>query len=115
MSYGMLAIIVILIAAVLGMIIMAWNYTRKSKQRSAARQAKTQPVVQSLYSSDLMKRALITRLNDGRFKVLSQHYSEKIIDVRGEVAGWQSQPKQPILETLAGAVEIAEDWVHADD
>jgi hypothetical protein len=110
-----MAIIAIYLISVLVMIILAWSYARNSKQGSAGTHIKTQPVVQRFYSSDLMKRAFIIRRNNGRYKVVFQQYSEKIIDVRGEVAGWQSLPDEPIVDSLVRAVEIAEEWVHAED
>ncbi len=114
MSPGIFAILVILIIAVLAIVLVAWFYSRPSKSTPAEMEAKTQPIVQSLYSAILRKRSLIIRQNDGRYKVVNQGYSERVVDLRGEVDGWQSLPKQPVTESLASAVEIAQKWVHTD-
>ena len=47
--------------------------------------------------------------------MVCQRYSDKVINSRGDVTGWWSLPEKPVSETLAGAVEIAEGWVHAED
>jgi hypothetical protein len=50
--------------------------------------------------------------NDDRYKVIYQQYSDKIINQRGEIVGWQTQPEKTITDSLSSAVEIAQEWVH---
>ena len=114
-TYGIIAVLVILIVAVLVLVLLAW-YLRSSSGRSSAKtNIKTQPVVQRFVSSDLRKRAFVVQLNTGGYRVVCQRYSDKVINSRGDVTGWWSLPEKPVSETLAGAVEIAEGWVHAED
>lgn len=115
MTYGILALLIILIVAVLAMIALTWYLMPSSKQPPAKTDVKTQPIVQRFISSDLKKRAFIIRLNEGGFKVVYQRYSDKVINLGGEVAGWQSLPDKPVTDSLASAVEIAQSWVHAEE
>lgn len=111
MVNGIVIILIILIVAVLAIIIVTWLISRSSSQPSGSEDIKTQPVVQRFYTSDLKKRSFIVRQNDGRYRVVFQHHSEKVINLRGEIAGWQSQPTQPITDSLASAVVIAQRWI----
>ena len=117
LTYGMLAILIILIVAVLAMVLMAWYLMSSAKRPSpsAKTDVKTQPIVQRFISNDLKKRAFIIQLNEGGYKVIYQRYSDEVISLGGEVAGWHSLPKKPITDSLASAVEIAQSWVHADN
>jgi hypothetical protein len=116
LTYGTLAILVILIIAILAIVVIAWKLMPSSnKPTSSKTDVITQPIVQRFVSSDLKKRAFIVRLNDGGFKVIYQRYSNEVIDLGGEVAGWQSLPNKPVTDSLADAVEIAQGWVHAGD
>ena len=110
LTYGILVVLVILIVVVL-----AWLFTPRSKQASAKADVKTQPIVQRFISSDLKKRAFIVRLNEGGYKVIYQRYSNEVVTLGGEVAGWQTLPEKPVNDSLADAVEIAQSWVHAKD
>jgi hypothetical protein len=101
-TYVIVAVFIILIAAVLAIVLIAWN-------------VKTQPMVQRFISGDLKKRAFVVRQNEGGFKVIYQRYSNEVINVRGDVAGWQALPEKPVTESLANAVEIAQSWAHAED
>ena len=88
---------------------------RQSSSTAAKSDVKTQPIVQRFYSSDLKKRAFIVHQNDGRYKVGYQRHSDKVINLRGEIAGWQTQPEKPTTDSLASAVEVAQSWVQAED
>jgi hypothetical protein len=113
--YLILAILVILAVAALAMILLAWFLKPRSQTGSATTDVKTQPVVQRFVSSDLKKRAFVIRLNEGGFKVIYQRYSEEVISRGGEVAGWQALLEKPVTESMASAIEIAQNWVHAED
>jgi len=113
--YGIIAILVILVVVVLAIVGVAWYLMASSKRPSAKTNVKTQPVVQRFVSSDLKKRAFVVRLNKGGFRVVYQRYSEEVIDLRGDVAGWYSLPDKPVTDSLASAVEIAQSWVHPED
>jgi hypothetical protein len=117
LTYEILAILIILIVAVLAMVLVAWYLMSSSKRPSpsAKTDVKTQPIVQRFVSNDLKKRAFIIQLNEGGYKVVYQRYSDEVINLGGEVAGWQALSKKPITDSLASAVEIAQSWVHADD
>jgi hypothetical protein len=117
LTYGILAILIILIVAVLALVLVAWYLMSSSKQPSPAAKTdvKTQPIVQRFVSNDLKKRAFVIQLNDGGYKVVYQRYSDEVISLGGEVVGWQALPKKPVTDSLASAVEIAQSWVHADD
>jgi hypothetical protein len=115
LTYGILAILVILIVTVLAMVLVAWLLRPSPKPTSAKTDVKTQPIVQRFISSDLKKRALIVRLNEGGYKVIYQRYSIEVISRGGEVAGWQALPEKPVTVSLATAVEIAQSWVHAQE
>jgi len=116
MPNGVLAVLVILIIVVLTLVMLAWFIIRQSSSPNTVKtDAKTQPIVQRFYSSDLKKRALIVRQNDERYRVVFQNYSEKVINMRGEITGWQSLPDQPITPSLVRAVEVAQHWVHEND
>ena len=114
-TYGIFAILIILIVAVLVTVALAWYFMPSPKRPSAKMDVKTQPIVQRFISNDLKKRAFIIRLNEGGYKVVYQHYSEEIINLGGEVAGWQTQPEKPVADSLANAVNIAQHWVHTED
>jgi hypothetical protein len=117
LTYEILAILIILIVAVLAMVLVAWYLMSSSKRPSpsAKTDVKTQPIVQRFVSNDLKKRAFIIQLNEGGYKVVYQRYSDEVINLGGEVAGWQALSKKPMTDSLASAVEIAQSWVHADD
>ena len=115
LTYGILAILVILIVAVLAIVVVAWLLMPSSKPSPAKTNAKTQPIVQRFISSDLKKRAFIVRLNKGGYKIIYQRYSSEVINLGGEVAGWQALPDKPVTDSLVSAVEIAQSWVHAED
>lgn len=115
MTNGVMVVLVIFFVAGLAIVGVAWYNIRASRGYSAKSEAKTHPIVQQFYSHDLRKRTLIIRQNNDRYKVEYQHYSETIINTRGEIAGWQSAAKQRLCDTLAKAVEIAEPWVHTQD
>jgi len=112
MTYGIFAILVILIVIALAIVLVAWFISSSPAQPSAKRDVKTQPIVQKFYSNNLTKRAFIVHRNDDRYKVIYQRYSDKIINQRGEIIGWQTQPEKPITDSLSSAVEIAQEWVH---
>jgi hypothetical protein len=116
-TYGILAILIILIVAGLALVSVAWYLISSSKQSSlsAKTNVKTQPIVQRFVSTDLKKRAFIVQLNRGGYKVVFQRYSNQVINLAGEVAGWQDLPKKPVTDSLASAVEIAQNWVHVND
>ena len=113
--YGILVILILLILALLVIVSLVWFLKPVSKQPSAKKNVKTQPIVQRFISNDLKKRAFIIRLNEGGYKVIYQRYSKEVISLGGEVAGWQSLPEKPVTDSLASAVEIAQKWVHAND
>ena len=115
--YWIFAILIILIVAVLALVLVAWYLMSSSKKSSpsAKTDVKTQPIVQRFVSNNLKKRAFIIQLNEGGYKVVFQRYSNEVINLGGEVAGWQALPKKPVTDSLASAVEIAQSWVHADD
>lgn len=115
LNYGILASLIILIVAVLALALVAWYLISSSKQSSpsAKTNAKSQPIVQKFVSNDLKKRSFIIQLNKGGYKVVYQRYSNEVINLRGEVAGWQTLPKKPLTDSLASAVEIAQRWVHS--
>lgn len=115
LTYGILAILVILIVTVLAMVLVVWLLKPSSKPPPAKTDVKTQAIVQRFVSNDLKRRAFIIRLNEGGYKVIYQRYSTKVISLGGEVAGWQALPENPVLDSLANAVEIAQSWVHAND
>ena len=115
LTYGILVILVIIIVAVLAMVVVAWLLMPSSKQSSAKTNARTQPIVQRFISSDLKKRAFIVRLNAGGYKVIYQRYSNEVINLGGEVVGWQALPDKPVTDSLVSAVEIAQTWVHAEN
>ena len=115
LTYGIVAVLIILIVAVLAMVLVAWYLRPSSKQPSAKKNVKTQPIVQRFISSDLKKRAFVVRLNEGGYKVTYQRYSNKVINSRGDVAGWQALPEKPVTDSLASAVEIAQSWAHTED
>lgn len=109
--YGALAVLVVLIIVVLG--ILVWYFfLRPSPQQPATSEAKTQPILQKFVSNDLKRRAFIVELNDGGYKVVFQVYSEEAISRGGEIAGWRALHEKPVADSLAGAVEIAQNWVH---
>ena len=108
--YWIFAILIILIVAVLYLM-----SSSKKSSPSAKTDVKTQPIVQRFVSNNLKKRAFIIQLNEGGYKVVFQRYSNEVINLGGEVAGWQALPKKPVTDSLASAVEIAQSWVHADD
>ena len=114
-TYGILAVLIILIVAVLVIVVLAWYFMSSSRRPLAKTDVKTQPIVQRFVSRDLKKRAFIIHLNEGGYKVVYQRYSEEIINLGGEVAGWQTQPEKPVADSLAIAVDIAQHWVHAED
>lgn len=119
-TYGILAILVILVLALLA-VVLVWllmppaSPKPTTTKRDARTEAKTQPVVQKFISNDLKKRAFVVRLNEGGFKVIYERYSSEVINRGGEVAGWQALPDKPVMDSLASAVEIAQNWVHAKD
>lgn len=115
LTYGTLAILVILVVAILAIVVIAWQLKPSSKPTPSKTDVITQPIVQRFVSSDLKKRAFIVRLNDGGFKVIYQRYSNEVINLGGEVAGWKSLPNKPVTDSLADAVEIAQSWAHAED
>jgi hypothetical protein len=115
MTYGIFAILVILIVAVLALALLVWLLKPSPKPTPAKTDVKTQPIVQTFVSNDLKKRALIIRLTEGGFKVIYQRYSNEVINLGGEVAGWQTLPDKPVTDSLASAVEVAQNWVHAED
>ena len=115
LTYGIVAVLMILIVAGLAMVLIAWYLRPSSKQPSAKKNVKTQPIVQRFISSDLKKRAFVVRLNEGGYKVIYQRYSSEVINLRGDVAGWQALSEKPVTESLASAVEIAQRWAHAED
>ena len=114
--YWIFAILIILIIAVLVLVLVAWYLMSSSKQSSlsAKTDVKTQPIVQRFVSNNLKKRAFIIQLNKGGYKVVFQRYSNEVINLGGEVAGWQTLPKKPVTDSLSSAVEIAQNWVHDD-
>jgi cytoskeletal protein RodZ len=121
-NFGILAVLVILVIIfLLALGLLAWYLITSSKPKppesktDAKANVKTEPVVQNFISGDLKKRAFIVRQNEGGFKVVFQQYSNKVINRGGEVAGWQPLPEQPVTDSLASAVEIAQNWVHARD
>ena len=116
-NFGLLAILVLLVVAVLAMALVAWFLlsSPKPKPLAAKTDVKTQPIVQRFISSDLKKRAFIIRQNESGYKVICQQYSNKVINRGGEVAGWQTLSEKPATDSLASAVEIAQSWVHAID
>lgn len=114
-TYRIIAVLIILVVAVLAIVGVAWYLMSSSKRPSAKVDVKTQPIVQRFVSGDLKKRAFVVRLNRGGFKVIYQRYSEEVINLRGDVAGWYSLPEKPVTESLASAVEIAQSWAHAED
>ena len=115
LTYGILIILVVLIVTVLAVVVVVWLLRPSSKQPSAKTNAKTQPIVQRFISSDLKKRAFIVRLNGGGYKVIYQRYSNEVINLGGEVVGWQALPDKSVTDSLASAVEIAQSWVHTED
>jgi hypothetical protein len=121
-NFGLLVILlVIVLLALLALGLLAWYLMNPSKSKSPAAKpdarthGTTEPVVQRFVSGDLKRRAFIVRGNEGGFKVVFQRYSSEVINRSGEVAGWQSLPEKPVSDSLAGAVEIARNWVHARD
>ncbi|NWG75633.1 MAG: hypothetical protein HXY24_13695, partial [Rubrivivax sp.] len=95
LTYEILFILVILIVAVLVIVAIAWILKPSLSHPSTKTEVKTQPIVQRFISNDLKKRAFVIRLNDGGYKVIYQRYSDKVINVGGEVAGWQALPEKP--------------------
>jgi hypothetical protein len=114
-TYGIIAILVILVVAVLAMVLLAWLLRPSSKPTAEKTEVKTQPIVQRFISHTLKKRAFIVRINEGGYKVIFQQYSNEVINLGGEVTGWQALPDKPVSDSLAGAVEIAQSWVHPKD
>jgi len=120
-NFGLLIFLIILIIIVLALGVLAWFLMQPSKSTPPAAKTDaqtnvgTEPVVQRFISSDLKKRAFIVRGNEGGFKVIFQEYSNKVVTRGGEVTGWQSLPEKPVTDSLASAVEIAQNWVHATD
>lgn len=120
-SYGIIAVLVILVVTLLAIALLAWFFISSSRSKPPQAKpdpradAKAQSIVQRFVSSDLKKRAFIIRQNEDRFKVVFEHYSTKVISRDGEVAGWQTMPEKPVTDSLSSAVEIAKSWVHADD
>jgi hypothetical protein len=120
-SYGILAILGILVLAILALVVLVWLLMPPSGPKpptgktDARTEVKTQPVVQKFISNDLKKRAFVVRLNEGGFKVIYERYSTEVINRGGEVAGWQALPDKPVMDSLASAVEVAQNWVHAND
>jgi hypothetical protein len=114
-------LLVIAILALLALGLLAWYLMNPSKSKSpvakpdARAHGTTEPVVQRFVSSDLKRRAFIVRGNEDGFKVIFQRYSSEVVNRSGEVAGWQTLPEKPVSDSLAGAVEIAQNWVHARD
>jgi len=113
LTYGILAALIILIVVVLVLALLAWYFLRPSSRKPAASDVKTQPIVQRFVSNDLKKRAFIIKLKEGGYKVIFQLYSEEVVTRGGEVAGWRSLHDKPVADSLAGAVEIAQGWVHS--
>ena len=113
LTYRILAVLIILVVAVLTLAFLAWYFLRPSSQTPAKSEAKTQPIVQTFVSNDLKKRAFIVKLNEGGYKVIFQLYSEEVVTMGGEVAGWRALHNKPVADSLAGAVEIAQNWVNS--
>ena len=113
LTYGFFAVLIILIVALLALMVVFWFFMRPSTQASAATDTKTQPIVQRFVSNDLKKRAFIVKLNEGGYKVVFQIYSEEVVSRGGEIAGWRALHERPVADSLAGAVEIAQGWVHS--
>ena len=113
MTYGIIAILVILVIVVLAIVVLTWLLMPSSKPTSAKTDMRTQPIVQRFISGDLKKRAFIVQQNEGGYKVIFQRYSTEVISLSGEVAGWQTLPDKPVTDSLASAVEIAQNWAHA--
>ncbi len=109
LTYGALAVLVILTIVMLG--ILAWYFLRSSPQKPATSEAKTQPILQRFVSNDLKKRAFIVELNEGGYKVIFQVYSDEVVTRGGGVAGWRALHDKPVADSLASAVEIAQGWV----
>ena len=110
LTYGILAALIILIVA---LAILGWYFLRPSSQKPATSDVETQPIVQRFVSNDLKKRAFIVKLNEGGYKVIFQLYSAEVVTMGGEVAGWRALHDKPVADSLAGAVEIAQGWVHS--
>ena len=115
LTYGILAVLIMLIVAVLTLAVLDWYHLRSSSQESARSEVKTQPIVQRFVSNDLRKRAFIIKLNEGGYKVVFQIYSEEVVSRGGEIAGWRALHERPVADSLASAVEIAQSWVHSED
>ena len=113
LTYGALAVLVILTIVMLG--IMAWYFLRSSPQKPATSDAKTQPILQRFVSNDLKKRAFIVELNEGGYKVIFQIYSEQVVTRGREIIGWRALHDKPVADSLDSAVEIAQSWVHSRD
>lgn len=111
--YIALAVLVILILALLVGVVW-YFFLRPSPQKPATSETKTQPILQRFVSKDLKKRAFIVELNEGGYKVIFQVYSEEAISRGGEIAGWRALHDKPVADSLAGAVEIAQGWVHPE-
>ena len=116
MSITLFVILILLVLGLLVIVLLAWYLLSPvSKQTSAKTDTRTQPVVQRFLSEDLKKRALIIQLHEVGYKIVFQRYSNKVINLAGEVAGWQTLPEKHATESLASAVEIAQNWVHTND
>ena len=113
LTYGILAALIILIVVVLVLAFLAWYFLRPSTKEPVPSDVKTQPIVQWFVSNDLKKRAFIVKLNEGGYKVIFQLYSEEVVTMGGGVAGWRALHEKPGVDSLAGAVEIAQGWVHS--
>ena len=88
MTYGILALLIILIASRAGFNCVGLVfYVISGTAPLPKADVKTQPIVQRFISRDLKKRAFIVRLNEGGYKVIFQRYSEEVINLAGE-GGW---------------------------
>lgn len=113
LTLNMVIFLIVLLALVL-IAILAASFFLRDRGRSASQDAKTLPIVQKFYSEDLKKRAFIIRLHDGKYKVVFYEYSDKVINLRGEVAGWLPHANKPVFDSLYDAVDIAQKWTHGD-
>ena len=113
-TYGIFAILIILIVAILALVLVAWYLISSSKTSfpSAKTDIKTQPIVQRFVSDDLKKRAFIIQPNKGGYKVVCQRYSNEVINLSGEVAGWQVLPKLFRQNFFAAALQAIDN--HGD-
>ena len=116
MSLTLLLAGIVLIIMIVGIAAVAAWYFLRTPGQSASADVKTQRIVQRFVSRDLKKRAFVVQRGDGRFRVVFQDYSDKIVNGRrGDEEGWVSQSSKPLATSLAEAVKIAEDWTHQED